>query len=315
MANSVTSFYQTLVAAAQEASQVLVYNLKAVDSVFLDYDPSVVADIGQVLNIPIPGSQTSSIYDAGSADVSLYDVSATTKAITMNKHPMASFVVRDFEQFNTPERLRNVFLDGALKGIKEDINSKVTALFTSGNFDTNSAISCTASIVTVTQFLNGKTALADQKVPVNDAANMSLLLPSKPYNSIQDSSVAAGQAWVNAQVAGMRTAETVRASGETPVSFGVTVKLDQQMPISGSAPNRTFTGALIHRWAVAVASRRLPEPDGRVVDYTYVDFAGIPIRIQLGYNQLKNGYVVTVDAGYGLAVIRKEMGQIFSIAE
>lgn len=314
MANTVTSFYQTLVQAASESSQVLSYNLKAVDAVRLDTGEGV-ADIGQTINVPIPASQSGNIYDAAASDITLYDVSAATKPIVFNKHPMASFVIRDFEQFNTPERLRTIFLDGAMKGIKENINAAITALFTTTKFNVNAAVACTGGIVTVTQFGTGRTNLSDQKVPITDTANMSFLLGSKPYVSMQDSSTTAGGAWVQAQIAGERQASMVRDSGETPVQFGCTLKLDQQMPVTGSAPNRTFTGILLHKWAACVATRRLPEPDGRVVDYTYVDFGGIPVRVQLGYNQLKNGYVVTVDAGYGLDVIRPEMGQIFTIAE
>ena len=315
MANSVSSFYQTLVAAASQASAVTVGTLRIADSVFLDYDPSVNADIGQTLNVPIPASQTGNIYDAGVADVALYDVSAATKPIVMNKHPMASFVIRSFEQFNTPERLQNLFLDGAFKGIKENINGTVAALLTTGNFSTNTAISCTGSLVSLSKFLDGKTALGDQKVDVDNTSMMSLILPSKPYNTMLDASNTSAAPWTQALIAGLRTADEVRATGQMPSTFGVTVKRDQQMPTTGTAGSRTFTGAYFHKYAIAVATRRLPEPDGKVVDYFYTDFEGIPLRVQLGWNQLKNGYVVTVDAGYGLAVIRPEFGQIFTIAE
>ncbi|MBV8078144.1 MAG: hypothetical protein JO284_17175, partial [Planctomycetaceae bacterium] len=71
-----------------------------------------------------------------------------------------------------------------------------------------------------------------------------------------------------------------------------------------------------HRWAVAGATRPLPPPDAKVVDYTYIDFMGVPVRITVGYNQYpKQGYIVTVDAGYGLKVVRDNMCQLFTIAE
>ena len=41
-----------------------------------------------------------------------------------------------------------------------------------------------------------------------------------------------------------------------------------------------------------------------------------PVRITVGYNQYpKQGYIVTVDAGYGLKVVRDNMCQLFTIAE
>jgi hypothetical protein len=47
----------------------------------------------------------------------------------------------------------------------------------------------------------------------------------------------------------------------------------------------------------------------------YQDFYGIPVLIQVGWNQIKGGYVVTIEAGYGLKVVRENMGQLFTIAE
>lgn len=315
MANSVSSFYQTLIAAASEASAVTVGTLQIADSVYLDYDPAVPADIGKTLNVPLPTSQTSSIYDAGASDFSLYDVGATTVPITLDKHPAASFIIRSFEQFGTPQRMRDLFLDGALKGIKENINATLAALLTTSKFNANALISDVSGVLSIGKFLQGKTALGDKKVDVDNTAMMSLILPSTPYNNLMDTSTTAGQNWTQALIAGERTADTVRATGQMPSTFGCTIKRDQQMPVTGTAPTRTFTGAYFHKYAIAVTTRRLPEPDPNVVRFFYLDFAGIPVRVQFGWNQLKDGYVVTVDAGYGCAVVRPEFGQIFSIAE
>jgi hypothetical protein len=311
MANTVSGLYQTVVAAATEASQALVYNLEAVDSCYMDYRPEP-ATIGQTLNVVIPAIRTAGVVDAGVGDISLVDVSETTVAIVFNKHPFDGLVIRDFEQFNSPQLLRRLFFDSAIKGIKENINAAVTALFTTGNFTTNSAISTTAGIITTAQFLGGMAVLSDQRVPVrNDPENMSLLLPSVPYTKVLGDSN-----WTQAQIAGMKTAEFVRDRGIMPTAYGMTAKLDQQMPISGSVGSRTFTGAYMHRYSVAIVTRPLPPPDQKVVDFMYLDFSGIPIRVTLGYNQFpKQGYILTVDAGYGLKVVRENMTQLFTIAE
>lgn len=311
MANTISGFYQTVVAAIQEASQALVYNLRLADSVYMDYKPEV-AQIGQTLNVVIPGIRTNQVTDMGTGDISLTDASTTTTPIVFNKHPGDAMVIRDFEQYNSPVTLRRAFLDSSLKGIKENINGNIAALFNSTNFSVNSVINTTSHIITTAQFLGGMAVLSDQRVPVTaDAENMCLALPSTPYTAILGDSN-----WTQAQIAGMPTAIAVRATGVMPTAYGTTLKLDQQMPTTGAVGSRTFTGGYFHRWAVAVVTRPLPPPDARVVDYTYVDFAGIPIRVVLGYNQYpKQGYILTVDAGYGLKVVRPEMGVLFSIAE
>ena len=311
MANSVSSFYQTVVAAATEASQRLAPPWKASDSIFWDYRPEP-ATIGQTLNVPIPQDPTGAVSDGGAGDLAVTDIGFTTVGIAVNKHPYFAYVVRDFEQFNSPLQVRTVFLDAALKGVKSNINSNVTGLFTPGNFPTNAAIATTGHIVTTAQFLGAMAVLADQKVPVaDDPENMSLLLPSLPYTALLGDGL-----WTQAQIAGMRTAEFVRETGTLPTAYGMTAKLDQQMPVSGASPTRTFTAAYLHRWAVAGVTRPLPPPDAKVVDYTYVDFRGVPVRITVGYNQYpKQGYIVSVDAGYGLKVVRDNMCQLFTIAE
>lgn len=311
MANGISGFYQTVVAAATEASQLLAPTWKAANSIFWDYSP-LPATIGQTLNVPIPNDPSSGVTDGGAGDIAVTDVGFATVPIVFDKHPYFAYVVRDFEQFNTPAQIRSVFMDAALKGVKNNINGAITAKFTTGNFPTNAAIATTGHLVTTAQFLQAMAILSDQKVPVaDDPENMSLLLPSTPYTAILGD-----DKWTQAQIAGERTAEAVRQTGVMPTAYGMSIKLDQQMPTTGTAPTRTFTGAYLHKWAVAGVTRPLPAPDAKVVDYTYVDFAGIPIRVTVGYNQYpKQGYIVTIDAGYGLKVVRDNMCQLFSIAE
>jgi hypothetical protein len=309
--NTISSFYQTLINAVSEAVQVLAPTWKVIGSIYHDYKEEA-ATIGQTLNVVLPADPLSSVADAGVADINLTDISFTTVPIVFNQHPLFSYVVRDFEQFNSPQAIRSAFLDGALKGLKSYVNNALAALFTTAHFTTNTAISTTGGLITTDQFLSGMAVLADQKVPVaDDPENMSLLLPSVPYTKV------VGNAnWTQAQIAGMKTAEFVRETGTMPTAYGMTVKLDQQMPVSGTAGSRTFTGAYLHKWAVALVSRQLPLPDSNVVDFMYLDFNGLPIRLQIGYNLYpKLGYVVVVDAGFGLAVVREKMCQLYTIAE
>jgi hypothetical protein len=276
----------------------------------MDYKP-IAETIGQTLNIAIPQDPTNSVADQGSGDPVFTDIGFTTVGIVFNQHPAFNYIIRDFEQFNSADDVRNVFLDAALKGVKSYINGKITALFTTGNFATNTAISTTAHLITTAQFLQGYAVLADKNVPVaDDPDNMSLILPSTPYATIL------GDAnWTQAQIAGERTADAVRSSGTMPMQYGMTLKLDQQMPTSGASPSRTFTAAYLHKWAVAMATRPLQASDPKTTYCTYVQFGGVPIRIVLAYLPQKGGWAVMIDAGFGLKVVRPEMCQLFTIAE
>jgi hypothetical protein len=310
VANSVSAFWQTLVAAATEASQLLAPNWRAIESIYMDYSP-IPATIGQTLDIAIPGDPTSSVSDIGVGDAILTDFAFTNVPMTFNNHPEYGVIIRDFEQYNSPDSIRTRITDPALKGVKSYINKQVCALFTTGNFAINPAIATTGHIITTTQALAGYAVLSDKFVPVQDnPQDMSLMTGSIPY------AMFLGDAnWTSAQIAGYRTTDVVRETGVMPVAYGFQLKLDQQCPVSGTAPSRTFTGALFHKWAVAMATRPIATPETTVVEVTTVDFAGVPLRVMLSYNHLKLGWIVTIDAGYALKVVRPEMCQLYTIAE
>ena len=318
ISNSVSVFYQTVVSALGEATKLLKPTWMAHDSIFWDFKPDEVGVLGQTINAGIPVDPTNSVNDIGSGDVILSDIAFTTTPIVYNRHPQFGYPVRDFEQFNSPDMIRNVFLDAAMTGIRNNVNAQVAALFNSTNFITNTAVSCTSGVVTVPQFLGGMALLADQRVPVhNSVENMTFIVPSKPYTLMQDGTTGgAGAAWTQAFIVGEQTAKTIHDTGTIPVAFATQFKLDQQMPTTGTVGSRTFTGALLHRYAIAGVSRALPKPDERVVECTYVDWGKLSLRVMLGYNQYpKGGYIITIDAGYGLKVVRENMGVLFSIAE
>lgn len=318
MANTLTAFNQTLLAELTSATQVLAPTHAAAGSIYWDFNPYETGAIGQTLNVAIPVDPTNLVSDAGSGDPPLSDIAFTTTPILFNRHAYFGFPVRDFEQFNSPVVIRNVFVNAAMTGIRNHINAEITALFTTGNFTTNSAISASSGGVTTTQFLAGQSNLIDQRVPVTtDPANMSFLVPGKPWTTMMDGTASTlGAAWSQALIASNRVAEQVRISGTQPTAFGATVKLDQQMSATGAAPSRTFTAAYLHRWAVAGVSRPLPEPDTRVVEFSRIQWGDVSLRVMVGYNQWpKLGYIVSIDAGYGLKVTRENMCQLFTVAE
>jgi hypothetical protein len=76
---------------------------------------------------------------------------------------------------------------------------------------------------------------------------------------------------------------------------------------------QSFTCLALHRYAIALALRPLPEPDGNVVHFRYVDIKGIPMRLMASYQHLKSAWLVSLDFGYALAVIRPEFGQIIKV--
>ena len=97
--------------------------------------------------------------------------------------------------------------------------------------------------------------------------------------------------------------------------WGVLIDYDQNTPTfsSGSPATTKYKNLIFHRNAIALAVRPLPNPVTNVVESTTIFFGPLPVRIMLGYNQLKAGWVTTLDCGYARGVIRPEMGVVVTV--
>ena len=104
------------------------------------------------------------------------------------------------------------------------------------------------------------------------------------------------------QIAGItsNTAATVVGAGATITSSTVTVK--------------SYTNLALHEYAIALALRPIATPDEarNVVDVSYIDLQGIPLRVMVSYVHIYQALFVTVDFGYALGVIRPDFGVIIN---
>lgn len=302
MPNTVTGFYQTLVAAASAASQALVGTTSMLDRVYKDIK-SQAATVGQTLNIPIPTSPTygggGQVTDIGAGDFTITDAAFTTPTVTFNKHPGFAYIIRDFEQFNSPESIRNVFLDAAIKSMASYINKQICDLVTAANFDSYSSITGGADTFTEANFKTAWSNLAAAKIPVRDSGNFFFVTHPVAYGNMLTDDEFTGDSNV-----GWLRSDTSKRKALIGQQWGADPEFDQDFPLPGAG---TYAGLMFHRNAIALALRPLaaPGPEAAVQCF-YTSWKDVPIRIMLGYNQLKAGWVVTLDAGYGLAIIRKD---------
>lgn len=71
-----------------------------------------------------------------------------------------------------------------------------------------------------------------------------------------------------------------------------------------------YNSLAFHEYAIALALRPIfTPPEARdVLDVTYIDLQGIPLRVMVSYQHIYQGLYVTVDFGYALGVIRPDFG-------
>jgi hypothetical protein len=77
---------------------------------------------------------------------------------------------------------------------------------------------------------------------------------------------------------------------------------------------QSYTSLALHEYAIALALRPIATPDEarNVVDVTYLDLMGIPLRVMVSYVHIYQALFVTVDFGYALGVIRPDFGVIIN---
>ena len=306
MANNVSAFFETLVAAASEASQALVGQVQLVDAVYQDYQPVTLAPFN-TLQIPLP-DQTA-LTDIGSGNFTPVDVNAATVSLTFQNHPGIAYIIRDFEQYRSAETVRTMFLDATFKRAIEYLNGQIANLILTSNFNAYAPIASTggSANLNTTDYAKAWSNLAGGKIPVQDSDKMRLAVHPDVYANLLTNS-----AWVQESMVGRLIADPARRDAWLGQQFGAQVVWDQQMPkVAGTPP--TYTALYFHKYAVALGLRHLPEPDERIVDYTTVNVKGVPMRVMVGYNQMMAGYVVTVDFGFALGVVRPNFGQIITM--
>jgi hypothetical protein len=81
---------------------------------------------------------------------------------------------------------------------------------------------------------------------------------------------------------------------------------------TAAATVQSYTNLALHEYAVALALRPIATPDEarNVVDVSYIDLMGIPLRVMVSYVHIYQALFVTVDFGYALGVIRPDFGVI-----
>jgi hypothetical protein len=71
---------------------------------------------------------------------------------------------------------------------------------------------------------------------------------------------------------------------------------------------RTYVGIAMHRYAIVLAVRPLEIVNNGQVASRLINMRGLPMRLQLSYQHLKSGWLMTLDYGMVAKVIRPDFG-------
>lgn len=250
---------------------------------------------GNIVNIPKRGALVANNKAANGA-VTLQIPSASTIAVTLNKHKEVSFLVEDVARAQANQDIIDGYIVDGMKKIAETIDADILALYT--GFSTTPINATTAGGgVTAVTITEARRILNSKKVPLSDRY---IVWGEDPEKEL----LALGQ-FTNAQYDPANA--TALQEATLGRKYGFTHVMDQQVV----AASTEIKNIAFHRDAMTLVTRPLPAvPDGMGAQSVVMQEDGIGIRVTYSYNPSYLGVQVTLDILYGVAEIWDEYGLV-----
>lgn len=223
MANTITAFLETLLAAEGEYNKAAVGRLSLLDRVYKDVGTEA-ARVGKTIDVYYP--DVTPFKDIGVNAPVPSPISPNYIPMVFQNHPCGGIAVADFEQFQTAAEIANKFLDPLHKRAQEYLNGQIAGLITAANFASNAPIfGSVAQEVQVADQLNAWSNLADNKCPLEDPNDLTLCVHNAVMRKMFGDS-----AWVQENIVSAQVAMAARTAGKLANAYSFEVAWDQQMP-------------------------------------------------------------------------------------
>src|SRR5271166_6216425 len=222
MANNFAAFFETLVAGADEYNRAKVGRTALLDAVYRDVKPEA-ARIGKTVDVYFP--DVGPLQAINNGQLTATSVNPNYIPLVFQTRAGAALQFQDFEQWQTAVDLAQKFFDPLYKRAREFLNGQIAALITPTNFNANATVvGATQGEVTVADQLNAWGVLADQKVPLDDADKLKLLVHNRVYQKMLGDS-----AWVQESLVAAAIATEARTKASLQNAFNFRPVWDQQM--------------------------------------------------------------------------------------
>jgi hypothetical protein len=283
---------------AAEALPALVGNLVMGNIVNRQFEATL-AQAGDTVNVPIPPTMVANnIAEGGS--VQTQNPNAGNAQIVLDRHIEASFVIPDVTKVVAVPDLIQLYMQPAIAALAERIESDLLGLYT--GFTANAAVGTAGTAPTEAVVDQAETALFNAKVPATEpkylvvsAEAYSALRQLSRFSEYQTAGDAGVQALVNGTIGRIKDFYVFRS---------------QFVKKTGSSPTTTWNLAFA-RNAIALVMRRLPQPlPGTGAIAEYAELGNFGLRVVMSYQPNTLAQQFTVDAFYGVGVLRNEFGVV-----
>lgn len=303
MANSVAGLFETLVAAANEATKVPRLPNTMLDCVYTGLQPGY-ATLGHTLNVILPVIRMSDVEDIGAGNIHETDTTHSFVPVVFNKKPNTSFVIRGFDQTLTPQNLYETYLSTRIEELLRYMDRDICSLVTAANFASYSTITGGSAVFTRNHLKTGWSYLANAGVPVGEDGNFFFVTHTTPYANATVDPTFAQESMVGAAAAD----QTRKAMFST--QYGAEIKFDPfiPQPVLGT----TYSGLLMHRYAIALRTGvEPPMGDGSIRETVVYPRPNIPMKIQTWNSGEAQGMKVNLSICYGRAVVRPDFAAYY----
>lgn len=305
--NPTTGMMMTVLNALSGAQESLKYKNAFIQRIFWDYQP-IVAVPYQTLNINVPTVNEANVVNIQGGPLQPNAYAFTTVPVTLDHNMSNAYIVYDWDQTRIAYDLQRFFFQPKLEELIRSINRTVVGLFTAANFPVYALFTGTGTApgqVMRADITKAWANLANAGVPVEDTDNVTLMTQTATYGAML-----ADQQFIYQYITGDDAAVAAQQRAQLRTIYGADVFYDQQLAPYNAGHNAC---ALFHRYAVAGVTALPPKGGPQVIETTEEVF-GLPVRVQVAYDVMNQGWLVHMHVLYGIAVVRPEMASLFQTA-
>lgn len=248
---------------------------------------------GDTIHIPVRGSLTANQKVSGTG-VTLQNPTATKVDVSLNQHWEVTFAVEDIAKAQANQDVMMGYIQDAVLVLAEKIEASLAGLY--GSL-TGSTVNSGGGDITEDDILDAREALTNARAPRTD--RFIYLDPSQ----------------VNVLLKLERFTTPEKYGSGVPVQEGELGKIHgfrvfESLFVQSAGSPSVKKNIAMHRNAMVLAMRPLPEPKAPGAVATVIESNGLGIRVVYSYNADQLADQVTLDVLFGVGVLRSAVGMV-----
>ena len=281
---------------AMDALPALLANLVMGNLVNRDYEPTL-ATTGDTVNVPIPGTLVANNIAEGTGSVQTQNPNLGNAQIVLNSHVEATFKIPDVTKVLAFPNLLMAYMEPAINAVVTRIETDLLSLYS--GFTANAPLGAASTPLTEAVIDATEQAFFNALVPV--AQPKVIVVGSADYGNLRQI-----PRFSEALTVGSGAAISEGNLGKLKGMYILRSQLVQQTGAPGSINTHNVAFA---RDAMALVMRRLPQPlPGTGAIAEYAEKGNFGVRVVMSYDANTLAQQFTVDALYGVAVLRNSFG-------